>query len=117
MPESGCSWCSRRVPSTARALRAHLVLNRVRQEAADRDGVPPPPLDVDALTELRTREADVVLAVGTMLSVYPVASMIHVAERAGTPVVVLNGQPTELDHLADVVLLGSISEVLPLLLS
>ena len=62
-------------------------------------------------------EADVVLAVGTMLSVYPVASMIHVAERAGTPVVVLNGQPTELDHLADVVLLGSISEVLPLLLS
>ena len=39
-------------------------------------------------------EADLLLAVGTMLSVYPVASMVHVAERAGTPVVVLNGQPT-----------------------
>lgn len=62
-------------------------------------------------------EADLLLAVGTMLSVYPVASMVHVAERAGTPVVVVNGQPTELDHLADVVLLGSISEVLPPLLA
>ena len=62
-------------------------------------------------------ESDVLLTVGTMLSVYPVASMVHVAERAGTPVVVLNGEPTELDHLADVVLLGSISEVLPPLLA
>lgn len=62
-------------------------------------------------------DADLLLAVGTSLGVYPVASMVHVAERVGTPVVILNGQPTELDHLAAVVLLGSISEVLPALLA
>ena len=31
----------------------------------------------------------------------------------GAVVVVVNGSPTEMDHLADVVVRGSISEVLP----
>jgi NAD-dependent deacetylase len=60
-------------------------------------------------------DADVLLAVGTMLSVYPVASMVHVADRAGTPVVIVNGEPTELDHLADAVLHGPIGTLLPAL--
>ncbi len=62
------------------------------------------------------READVVLAVGTTLGVGPVNLMVPEAVRAGRPVVVLNGEPTEMDDLADVVLRGQIAEVLPLIL-
>ena len=52
-------------------------------------------------------------AVGTKLSVYPVAGVVPVAKRAGARVVILNAEPTEMDELADVVLRGSISELLP----
>jgi len=62
------------------------------------------------------READVVLTVGTTLSVGPVNLMVPEAVRAGRPVVVLNAEPTEMDDLADVVLRGQIAEVLPQIL-
>lgn len=57
--------------------------------------------------------ADVMLAVGTTLQVYPIAQMVELAARARVPVVVVNGAPTALDHLASAVVIGSISEVLP----
>ena len=61
-------------------------------------------------------ECDVLLTVGTSLQVYPVANVVGRARAAGAAVVILNGEPTKLDRLADVVLLASISEVLPTLL-
>jgi NAD-dependent SIR2 family protein deacetylase len=39
--------------------------------------------------------------------------MVPIAKRSGASVVIVNGEPTDLDHLADVVLRGSISELLP----
>ena len=63
------------------------------------------------------RRCDLLLAVGSTLGVYPVAAMVPVAVRHGAAVVVVNGSPTEMDHLADVVVRGSISEVLPAVLS
>ncbi len=39
--------------------------------------------------------------------------MVPVAVHHGAALVVVNGSPTEMDHLADVVVRGSISEVLP----
>ena len=56
---------------------------------------------------------DLMLAVGTKLSVYPVAGVVPVAKRAGARVVILNAEPTEMDDLADAVLRGSISDMLP----
>jgi len=56
---------------------------------------------------------DVLLAVGSTLSVYPVAGCVPVAKRAGARVVIVNGGPTEMDGVADAVLYGSISELLP----
>ena len=47
------------------------------------------------------------------LAVYPVAGVVPLAKRAGARVVIVNAEPTEMDDLADVVLRGSISEVLP----
>jgi len=59
--------------------------------------------------------ADVLLAVGTTLAVGPVNLMVPEAVRNGRPVVVLNGSPTEMDDLADAVVAGSISELLPVI--
>ncbi len=56
---------------------------------------------------------DLILAIGTTLAVYPIAAMVPVAKEAGARVVILNGEPTEMDGVADAVLHGSISEILP----
>jgi len=58
---------------------------------------------------------DLLLAVGSTLAVYPAAGLVPLAARAGAPVMILNGSPTAMDDLADVVLRASISEVLPAL--
>ena len=59
------------------------------------------------------RRADVLLAVGTTLGVYPIAGVVPLAKANGAHVVIVNGGPTEMDDLADVRLEGSISELLP----
>ena len=56
---------------------------------------------------------EVMLAIGTTLGVYPVAAMVPIAKEAGARIVILNGEATEMDALADIVLRGSISEILP----
>ena len=56
---------------------------------------------------------DLLLAIGTTLGVYPIASMVPVAKSAGARIVIVNGDATEMDELADAVLRGSISEILP----
>lgn len=66
--------------------------------------------------EIAATEAEVLLTVGTSLSVYPIASMVQIALEAGRSVVILNGEETPLDDLATVVVRGSVSEVLPVLL-
>lgn len=60
-------------------------------------------------------EADLLLAVGTSLTVYPVAGMVPLAVRAGRPVVIVNAEPTAFDDVASAVVRGSASDVLPLL--
>jgi NAD-dependent deacetylase len=56
---------------------------------------------------------DLLLAVGSTLGVYPAAGLVPIAVRSGAVVIIINGGPTELDDLADLVIQGSISEVLP----
>jgi NAD-dependent deacetylase len=60
-------------------------------------------------------EADVLLAVGTSLQVYPVAGMVPVAKEAGARVIIVNAEDTPLDDVADAVLRQPISEILPVL--
>jgi NAD-dependent deacetylase len=57
--------------------------------------------------------ADLVLAVGSTLAVYPAAALVPIAKRAGARIVIVNAEPTEMDSIADAVLRGSISEILP----
>jgi NAD-dependent deacetylase len=59
------------------------------------------------------RACDLMLAVGSTLSVYPIAGIVPVAKEQGAPVVIVNAEPTAMDGLADAVLRGSISAILP----
>ncbi len=58
-------------------------------------------------------EADLFLAVGTSLTVYPVAELPVRALRNRGRLVILNAEPTPLDGRAHAVLRGRIGEVLP----
>ncbi len=61
-------------------------------------------------------EADVFLAVGTSLQVYPVAGAVEVARSAGARIVIVNAEPTPFDEIADALFNQPISEVLPAIL-
>ena len=58
-------------------------------------------------------EADVFIAVGTTLQVYPIAGAVDLARSAGARIVIVNAQPTPYDGAADAVFHESISSVLP----
>jgi NAD-dependent deacetylase len=62
------------------------------------------------------QSCDLLLAVGSTLGVTPAAYMVPNAKKAGAAIVIVNAEPTEYDHIADVVLRASISEVLPAIL-
>ncbi len=66
---------------------------------------------------LRSEEAakscDLILAIGTTLGVYPIAAVVPIAKNSGARVVIVNGEATEMDELADALIRGSIGEVLP----
>jgi NAD-dependent deacetylase len=66
--------------------------------------------------EIAAESCDLMLAVGTTLGVYPIAGVVPIAKDRGARVVIVNGEPTEMDFLADIVLRGSISDILPRIL-
>lgn len=68
-----------------------------------------------ARADRAARDCDLLLAVGSTLSVYPVAEMVPVARMSGARVVVVNGEETAMDDLAEAVLRGPISSILPAL--
>ncbi len=66
-----------------------------------------------ARAEQAARRSDLLLAVGTTLSVWPIAGVVPLAKEAGARVVIVNADPTDMDALADAVLRGPIGELLP----
>lgn len=57
-------------------------------------------------------QADVLIAVGSSLVVYPAADLPVLAVRNGARLVIVNDEPTPLDDLADLVVRGSAGDVL-----
>jgi NAD-dependent deacetylase len=66
-----------------------------------------------ARAQQAARRCDLMLAVGTKLSVWPVAGVVPVAKDSGARVVIINAEPTDMDGLADVIFRGAIADVLP----
>lgn len=60
---------------------------------------------------------DLLLAVGTSLTVQPAAGLVEVAARAGARVVIVNASPTPYDAIADAVLREPIGTALPALVT
>ena len=77
------------------------------------------PLDATVLRRAvdAARDCDLFLAVGTSLSVQPVASLTGLAASHGAPVVIVNASPTPYDELAAAVIREPIGTVLPQLLA
>jgi NAD-dependent deacetylase len=65
-----------------------------------------------ARAERAALECDLLLVVGSSLTVYPAAGMVPIAEQAGARVVIVNAEPTPFDGIADAVLNGPIGELL-----
>ena len=61
-------------------------------------------------------EADVFIAIGTSLQVYPIAGAVELAKAAGARIVILNAEPTPFDETADAVFREPIGATLPVLL-
>ena len=57
--------------------------------------------------------ADVVLVVGSTVSVWPAADIVMRAAHQAKPIVIVNKGPTDADHLAAAKLDSGIGEVLP----
>jgi len=74
------------------------------------------PLDLERAQSAAMR-CDLLLAIGSTLSVYPIANMVPTARSHGAAIIIINGSPTAMDDLADVVLRGDISETLAALVS
>lgn len=75
-------------------------------------------LDADVLEASveAAEDCDAIVAVGTTLSVYPVAALFPLARRNGAYSVIVNDSPTEYDDEADEVIRGDLNETLPALL-
>lgn len=65
------------------------------------------------LAEQRMREAELVVIIGTSGVVQPAASLPRLAAEAGTPIIEISPQPTELTPLATVFLAATAADALP----
>ena len=63
--------------------------------------------------QLAAANSDLFLAIGTSLTVYPVAALPEIALQAGARLVILNAQETPYDPAAAAILRDGIGEVLP----
>jgi NAD-dependent deacetylase len=75
-------------------------------------------LEVDALerSQVAAQECDLLVCIGTSLGVFPVANMVPIAKNFDAEIVIVNAEPTGFDDLATVLVPGSISQVLPVML-
>src|SRR3989442_3987028 len=120
MREVTCLTCGERAP-TERALERvrageedprGRTCGGILKTATISFGQPLSPEDL-ARAAAAARQCDLLLAVGTKLSVWPIAGVVPAAKEVGARVVIVNAEPTEMDQLADAVLRGSISALLP----
>ncbi|RMI08933.1 SIR2 family NAD-dependent protein deacylase [Cellulomonas triticagri] len=63
------------------------------------------------------QDGDVLLAIGTTLTVQPVASLAGLAAEVGAEVVIVNAEPTPYDHVADRVVREPIETAVPALVA
>jgi NAD-dependent deacetylase len=73
----------------------------------------PIPDDALRMCYRQAAAADLFLVVGTSAVVYPAASFPIMARERGVPLIEINPEPTELSHIADVVIRAPAGTALP----
>ena len=63
------------------------------------------------ISQRKAIEADLFICVGTSLAVFPAADIPILAKETGAQLVIINNEPTQMDHFADLVINRDISEV------
>ena len=119
-----CMGCGRLEPMTHALDRvrageedpACLECGGILKSATISFGQPLVPEVIDRAMTAAT-EADLFLAIGTSLQVYPVAGMVPLARQASARIVIVNAQATPFDEIADAVISTSIGEALPMICS
>jgi NAD-dependent deacetylase len=117
--DSVCLACGDRrpMPETLERVRAGdpdpacLVCGGILKSATVSFGQNLGPL-LRARTESAAATCDLLIAVGTSLTVYPAARLPEIAVDAGARFVIVNAEPTPLDGLAHVVLRGGAGDLL-----
>jgi NAD-dependent deacetylase len=118
--DSVCLACGDRrpMPETLERVRAGdpdpacLVCGGILKSATVSFGQNLDPL-LRARTESAAATCDLLIAVGTSLTVYPAARLPEIAVDAGARFVIVNAQPTPLDGLAHAILRGRAAALLP----
>lgn len=90
-PECGCGGAVKSATISFGQAMPHEPMRRARQE---------------------TLACDMFLVIGSSLVVYPAAGFPQLASENGATLVIINGETTPLDHLADVVLRGDVGAIL-----
>jgi NAD-dependent deacetylase len=73
------------------------------------------PLPNDVFEEARRQMlvADLLIIVGSSLSVYPAAALPILASQTKTKIIIVNDEPTQLDQIAHIVINGKAGKILP----
>jgi NAD-dependent deacetylase len=58
------------------------------------------PIDAMRAAEAEASSSDLMLVLGTSLTVYPAAALPGTAQRSGAEIVIINNMPTPLDNMA-----------------
>ena len=69
------------------------------------------PVEEMQICQTEAIKSDLFICVGTSLAVFPAADIPILAKETGAILVIINNEPTQMDHLADLVINRDISEV------
>tara|TARA_B100001175_G_scaffold74291_1_gene61913 strand:- start:5422 stop:6147 length:726 start_codon:yes stop_codon:yes gene_type:complete len=71
----------------------------------------PMPEEEMVIAQKKSINCDLFVCIGTSLAVFPAADLPVLAKETGSKLVIVNNEPTQMDHIADLVINRDISEV------
>jgi len=71
----------------------------------------PMPEEEMLIAQKKSISCDLFICIGTSLAVFPAADLPVLAKETGSKLVIINNEPTQMDHMADLVINRDISEV------
>tara|TARA_B100000482_G_scaffold58391_1_gene40306 strand:+ start:560 stop:1285 length:726 start_codon:yes stop_codon:yes gene_type:complete len=71
----------------------------------------PMPEEEMIIAQKKSINCDLFICIGTSLAVFPAADLPVLAKETGSKLIIINNEPTQMDHIADLVINRDISEV------